>query len=113
METKKAESFIAACKSIQILNPQRRISQIEMLYQIGIHEPISLTDLGHKCNITISGISRMMDFMTREERKDGTETAIGWVEAEKVVNDDRTKQLWLSRKGRVVLETLLGSMEQE
>ena len=51
--------------------------------------------------------------MTREERKDGKGTAIGWVEAEKVFNDDRPKQLWLSRKGRVVLETLLGSMEQE
>ena len=31
--------------------------------------------------------------MTREGMKDGKGTAIGWVEAEKVVNDDRTKQL--------------------
>ena len=111
MKTKKAESFIAACKSIQMLSPQIRISQIEMLCQVGINEPISLTDLGHKCDISISGIARAMDVLGTEGRKDGKVTALGWIEIEKRVDDDRTKELWLSRKGRVVMETLLESME--
>ena len=111
METQKTESFIAACKSLRMLSPQIRISQIEMLCQVGINEPMSLSDLGHKCDISISGISRAMDVLGTKGRKDGKGTALGWIEIEDKVDDDRTKQLWLSRKGRVVMETLLGSME--
>ena len=95
---------------MRMLSPQIRISQIEMLCQIGIHEPISLTDLGNKCDITISGVSRMVDVMGTEGRKDGKGNALGWIEVEREINNDRTKQLWLSRKGRVIVETILGSM---
>ena len=56
-----------------------------MLYQIGIHEPISLTDLGHKCNITISGISQMMDSWQEQKGKMAKELQLDGLKQRKLL----------------------------
>jgi DNA-binding MarR family transcriptional regulator len=88
-------------------NPFLRASQLDLLLTIALKEGQTLTELGEDCDLSISAVSRALDVLGKAGRRDGKSSSYGWVEGRRNPDDDRILQLYLTPKGRHLIDTYL------
>jgi hypothetical protein len=91
---------------------QLRLSQLALLLRIAEKEGQTQTELANESGLSTSAISRAVDVLGLDGRRDKTSTArMGWIEARGDINDDRTKQVFLTAKGRHLVQLLLDTLQ--
>ena len=70
-----------------------------MLLTIAMQPGISQTELAIECDLTLSAVSRAVDVMSNQGRRDGKGQALGLVAATRMEGDDRTITLQLTSRG--------------
>ena len=79
------------------------LNQLLCLLIVKRHQPLNQTELSERTGITISAISRFVDVMSEEGRRDGKGGALGLVRTIKHPGNGREKLVVLTEKGEKVL----------
>jgi DNA-binding MarR family transcriptional regulator len=91
---------------LRSLHPQLRVSQLDLLLSISEKEGQSQTDLAIDCGLTLAAVSRAIDALGISGRRDGKGQKLGLIRAERDPNDDRFVLVFLTEKGKNVMETI-------
>ena len=91
---------------LRSLHPQLRVSQLDLLLAISEKEGQSQTELAINCGLTLAAVSRAIDALGSSGRRDGKGKRLGLLKAERDPNDDRFVLVYLSEKGKGVLQTI-------
>ena len=91
---------------LRTLNPQFRLSQLDLLLTVAAKEGQSQTDLAMACDLTLAAISRAIDALGTSGRRDGKGSRLGFLRTERNPTDDRFVLVFLTDKGKKMLQTL-------
>jgi DNA-binding MarR family transcriptional regulator len=91
---------------LRTLHPQLRVSQIDILLSVWEKEGQSQTELAENCDLTVAAISRAVDALGTSGRRDGKGSRLGLIRVQRDPQDDRYLLVFLTDKGRQVLDTL-------
>lgn len=91
---------------LRTLHPQFRVSQLDLLLAVAAKQGQSQTDLAIACDLTLAAISRAIDALGTSGRRDGKGSKLGFLRTERDPRDDRFVLVFLTDKGRKMLQTL-------
>ena len=94
------------------LSPQLRISQLDLLLSIYEQEGQIMSELAIDTGLTMSGVSRCYDNLSATGRSDGAGEPMGLLRNEPG-KDDRIKRIYLTGKGKAVVDTYLALLQDE
>lgn len=102
----RLKKFRRATKLLRTLHPQLRVSQVDLLISVALKEGQSQTDLAMDCDLTIAAISRAVDTLGKSGRRDGKGVTLGLVRTERAPDDDRFLLVFLTQRGRDLMQSL-------
>jgi DNA-binding MarR family transcriptional regulator len=79
---------------------------MDLLLAIAAKEGQSQTDLALACDLTLAAISRAIDALGTSGRRDGKGGKLGLIRTQRDPQDDRFVLVYLTEKGRNMLQTL-------
>jgi len=88
---------------------QIRASQIDLLLTVAIPPGKTQTELAIETDLTLAAISRAVDVLGKDGRRDKLSSKLGLIEARRNKDDDRILQVYLTPAGEQfvsLLETL-------
>jgi DNA-binding MarR family transcriptional regulator len=96
--------FRKAVKLLRTIHPQLRVSQVDILLSIAAKEGQSQTDLAADCELSVAAISRAIDVLGSAGRRDGKGGKLGLIRVEKDPQDDRFQLVYLTDRGKNVMQ---------
>ena len=102
----KMREALRLCRNV---SAQIRASQLDFLITIGLTPGRTQTELAADCDLTLAAVSRAVDVLGKDGRRDGVSGKLGLVEARRNPSDDRILQVFLTPKGEQfvsLMETL-------
>ena len=97
----------AAMRLCRREHPQLRASQLELLLAVLLKPGQTQSELAINCSLTLSAVSRAVDVMGVKGRSDHkSQVAMEWLETRENPHDERTKQVYLTKKGTDFLHLL-------
>jgi DNA-binding MarR family transcriptional regulator len=91
---------------LRTFHPQFRVSQLDLLLTVAAKQGQSQTDLALACDLTLAAISRAIDALGTSGRRDGKGSRLGFLRTERDPTDDRFVLVFLTDKGKKMLQTL-------
>ena len=82
-------------------------SQLALLAQVAEEPGLTQTELAHRVGLTTSSLSRNLDALGADGRRDTDKPGLGWIESKSNPKDDRQKCAYLTKEGQRVLSLLL------
>jgi len=81
------------------VSPQMRASQIDFLLTVALAPGRTQTELAAQCDLTLAAVSRAVDVLGKEGRRDGVSGKLGLIETRRNPDDDRILQVFLTPSG--------------
>ena len=93
------------------LSPQMRLTQLDLLLAVYEKEGQIMRELAIETDMTMSGISRAFDSLSKEGRKDVKVDGGQAMLRTETGSDERIKRIYLTGKGKEVLDSYLAILE--
>ena len=98
---------------LAIAHEQLRPRQLVLLAQVADEPGLTQTELADRVGLTTSALSRNLDVLGADGRRDKDKPGLGWIESQGNPNDDREKRVYLTSEGQRVLSLLLACLWPE
>ena len=92
---------------LAIAHEQLRPRQLVLLAQVADEPGLTQTELADRVGLTTSALSRNLDALGLDGRRDKDRPGLGWIESKSNPDDDRHKRTYITEEGQRVLSLLL------
>lgn len=106
---KEIQKFTKLLRELQKIDPEFPIQYAICLFEIAMNEGLCLTDLSEKTGMPLSTISRITSALAKEKARGKN---YGLVKIKISPKERRKKQLFLTKKGWKVTETISEAMSK-
>lgn len=107
-DSKPVQTFMDLLRQLQKIDNEFPLQYALCLAEISVHEGLSLTALAEKVNLSLSTISRIVGSLS-EYRQNGQ--PYGLVEIRISAEERRRKELYLTPKGRALIQKISKILE--
>lgn len=104
---KEIEGFLQLLRELQKINPEFPLQYAVCLAEISLNEGISVTQLSERTGMALSTVSRIVGALSQYRQMGEPYELITLVTSE---TERRKKEIYLTRKGRKVVNTIAGLM---
>ncbi len=104
---KEIEGFLILLRELQKIDPEFPLQYAVCLAEITLHEGLSVTQLSNRTGLALSTVSRIVGALSKYRQMGKPYELIDLVTSEK---SRRTKELYLTDKGRAVVDNIVHLM---
>lgn len=101
--TTQTKHFLRLLRELQKIDPEFPLQYAVCLAEISLNEGFSLTSLSERTGMPLSTVSRIVGALSKQRQK---RTAYGLVRAQVSAQERRKKELYLTPRGRAVINSI-------